>query len=115
MNFKFFNKLISFIFLLLITSSQSLSKTIELELSEKKYGNSIVPVELIIPENPIKIPIPLIILQHGSTRDAGNISNGIVQTDVQMKNLSKASLNNGFAVAIIDAFYKKNIKGSQKT
>ena len=111
----FFNKLISFVFLLLITSSQSLGETIKLELSEKKYGNSIVPVELIIPENPIKIPIPLIILQHGSTRDAGNISNGIVQTDVQMKNLSKASLNNGFAVAIIDAFYKKNIKGSQKT
>jgi len=115
MNIKFFNKLISFIFLLLITSSQSLSETIELELSEKKYGTSKVPVELIIPENPIKKPIPLIILQHGSTRDAGNISNGIVQTDVQMKKLSEAALNNGFAVAIIDAFYKKNIKSNQKT
>ena len=115
MNIKFFNKLISFIFLLLITSSQSLSETIELELSEKKYGTSKVPVELIIPENPIKKPIPLIILQHGSTRDAGNISNGIVQTDVQMKKLSEAALNNGFAVAIIDAFYKKNVISNQKT
>ena len=115
MNINFSNTLISFIFLLLITSSQGFSKTIKLELSEKKYGTSNVPVELIIPENPIKKPIPLIILQHGSTRDAGNISNGIVQTDVQMKNLSTASLNNGFAVAIIDAFYKKNIKSSQKT
>ena len=115
MNIKCFNKLISFIFLLLITSSQSLSETIELELSERKYGISKVPVELIFPQNPIKKPIPLIILQHGSTRDAGNISNGIVQTDIQMKNLSEVSLNNGFAVAIIDAFYEKNIKGSQKT
>ena len=115
MNIKFFNKLISFIFILLITSSQSLSETIELELSEKKYGTSNVPVELIIPDNPINKPIPLIILQHGSTRDAGNISNGIVQTDVQMKKLSEAALNNGFAVAIIDAFYKKNIKSNQKT
>ena len=95
MNIKFFNKLISFIFLLLITSSQSFSETIKLELSEKKYGTSNVPVELIIPENPIKKPIPLIILQHGSSRDAGNISNGIVQTDVQMKKLSEAALNNG--------------------
>lgn len=112
---KFFGKLISFIFLLLITSSQSFSETIKLELSEKKYGSSKVPVELIFPENPIKTPIPLIILQHGSTRDGGNILNGIVKTDVQMKNLSKESLNSGFAVAIIDAFYKKNIKGSQKT
>ena len=115
MNIKFFNKLISFIFLLLIASSQSLSETIELELSEKKYGTSKVPVELIIPENPIKKPIPLIILQHGSSRDAGNISNGIVQTDVQMKKLSEAAIHNGFAVAIIDAFYKKNIKSNQKT
>ena len=114
MNIKFFNKLISFIFILLITSSQSLSETIELELSEKKYGTSKVPVELIIPENPIKKPIPLIILQHGSSRDAGNILNGIVQTDVQMKKLSEAAINNGFAVAIIDAFYKKNIKSNQK-
>ena len=115
MNIKFFNKLISFIFLLLITSSQSFSETIKLELSEKKYGTSNVPIELIFPENPIKKPIPLIILQHGSTRDAGNISNGIVQTDVQMKKLSEAALNNGFAVAIIDAFYKKNVKSHQKT
>ena len=112
---KFFGKLISFIFLFLIISSKSFSETIELELSEKKYGTSKVPIELIFPKSPIKKPVPLIILQHGSTRDAGNISNGIVQTDIQMKNLSKISLNNGFAVAIIDAFYKKNIKGSQKT
>ena len=115
MNIKVFNKLIFFIFLLLIASSSSFSETIKLELSEKKYGTSKVPIELILPQNPIKKPIPLIILQHGSTRDAGNITNGIVQTDVQMKNLSKVSLNNGFAVAIIDAFYKKNIKGNQKT
>ena len=115
MSIKFFNKFISFIFLLLISFSQSFSETIKLELSEKKYGTSNVPVELIIPDNPIKNPIPLIILQHGSSRDAGNISNGIVQTDVQMKKLSESALNNGFAVAIIDAFYKKNIKSNQKT
>ena len=69
----------------------------------------------IYPEKPIKKPLPLVILQHGSTRDGGYLSNGIVQTDVQMKKLSRASLKNGFAVAIIDAFYKKNIKSSQKT
>jgi dienelactone hydrolase len=98
-----------------VASYSSFSETIKLELSEKKYGVSNVPIELIFPENPIKKPIPLIILQHGSTRDGGNILNGIVKTDVQMKKLSKASLKNGFAVAIIDAFYKKNIKSSQKT
>ncbi|MFL2797000.1 MAG: hypothetical protein ACJZ81_04690, partial [Paracoccaceae bacterium] len=61
---QFFGKLISFI-LLLIISSKSFSETIELKLSEKKYGTSKVPVELIFPQNPIKKPIPLIILQHG--------------------------------------------------
>ncbi|MDC0093718.1 dienelactone hydrolase family protein [Alphaproteobacteria bacterium] len=112
---KQFLKSFIYIVILIISPSLSFSETIKLELSEKKYGTSHVPIELIFPENPIKKPIPLIILQHGSTRDAGNISNGIVQTDVQMKKLSTASLNNGFAVAIIDAFYKKNIKSSQKT
>ena len=115
MNILNFYKLISFVFLLLMASSSSFSETIKLKLTEKKYGSSNVPVEFTIPKNPIKKPIPLIILQHGSTRDAGKISNGIVKTDVQMKNLSKASLKNGFAVAIIDAFYKKNIKSSHKT
>ena len=114
-NYKYCYKLIFFILFLLMVSSSGFSETIKLELSEKKYGTSTVPVKFTFPENPIKKPVPLIILQHGSTRDAGKISNGIVQTDVQMKNLSKASLKNGFAVAIIDAFYKKNIKGSQKT
>jgi dienelactone hydrolase len=105
----------SFIFLILIACSSSFSETIKLELSEKKYGVSTVPVELIFPENPIKQPIPLIILQHGSVRDAGHVFDGIVKTDVQMKNLAKSSLKNGFAVALVDAFYKKNLKGSQKT
>ncbi len=108
-------KLIFFISLILLGSSLSFSETIKLELSEKKFGVSQVPVELVFPKNPIKKPFPLIILQHGSTRDAGSVSNGIVQTDVQMRNLSKAALNNGFAVAIIDAFYQKNLKANQKT
>ena len=115
MNIKHCTKFITFLFLFLIAHSSSFSKTIKLELSEKKYGVSSVPIELIFPEKPIKKPLPLVILQHGSTRDAGYLSNGIVQTDVQMKKLSQASLKNGFAVAVIDAFYKKNIKASQKT
>ena len=101
--------------ILIIFPSLSFSETINLKLSESKYGPSNVPVELMFPEKPIKNPIPLIILQHGSVRDAGHVSDGIVKTDVQMKNLAQSSLKNGFAVAIIDAFYKKNIKASQKT
>ena len=41
-----------------MVSSSGFSETIKLELSEKKYGNSYVPVELIFPEKPIKKPVP---------------------------------------------------------
>ena len=112
---KQFLKSFIYIVILIISPSLSFSETIKLKLSESKYGPSNVPVELMFPEKPIKNPIPLIILQHGSVRDAGHVSDGIVKTDVQMKNLAQSSLKNGFAVAIIDAFYKKNIKASQKT
>ena len=112
---KQFLKSFIYIVILIISPSLSFSETINLKLSESKYGPSNVPVELMFPEKPIKNPIPLIILQHGSVRDAGHVSDGIVKTDVQMKNLAQSSLKNGFAVAIIDAFYKKNIKASQKT
>ena len=112
---KQFLKYFIYIVILIISPSLSFSETINLKLSESKYGPSNVPVELIFPENPIKNPIPLIILQHGSVRDAGHVFGGIVKTDVQMKNLAQSSLKNGFAVALVDAFYKKNLKGSQKT
>ena len=89
--------------------------TIKLNLEEKKHGKSIVPVKLLLPSKPIKKPIPLVILQHGSTRDAGKVFDSIVETDEHQKQLAKAALDSGFAVAIIDAFYKKQLKGNQKT
>ena len=89
--------------------------TIKLNIEERKHGKSIVPVKLLLPSRPIKKPIPLVILQHGSTRDAGKVFNSIVETDEHQKQLAKAALDSGFAVAIIDAFYKKKLKGNQKT
>ena len=55
------HKLISFISLIFWGSSLSFGETIKLELSEKKFGISQVPVELVLPKNPIKKPFPLII------------------------------------------------------
>ena len=73
MNIFLGHKLIIIISLILFGSSLSFGETIKLELSEKKFGVSQVPVELVFPKNPIKKPFPLIILQHGSTRDAGRV------------------------------------------
>ena len=89
--------------------------TITLKIEERKHGKSLVPVKILFPSKPIKKPIPLIILQHGSTQDAGTVFNSIVKTDEHQKQLANASLDSGFAVAIIDAFYKKQLKSNQKT
>jgi dienelactone hydrolase len=89
--------------------------TIILNLEERKHGKSLVPVKILFPSKPIKKPIPLIILQHGSTRDAGRVFNSIVETDEHQKQLANAALDSGFAVALIDAFYKKQLKSNQKT
>jgi dienelactone hydrolase len=90
------------------------AETIIYELEEKKYGKSKVPIEIIMPSNPVRTPIPLIITQHGSSRDAGNLSQSIVQTDEYSMRLVKIANENGFAIAVIDAFFNKGLKAKQK-
>jgi dienelactone hydrolase len=106
------------VFLLALSSflviSQSQGETIIYELEEKKYGKSKVPIEIIFPPNPIRTPIPLIITQHGSTRDAGNLSKSIVQTDEYSMRLVKVANETGFAIAVIDAFFNKGLESYQK-
>ena len=55
----------------------------------------------------------MIITQHGSTRDGKKIIDGA--TDEYSKRLIKAGTKEGFAVAALDAFYKKPIKATDKT
>jgi dienelactone hydrolase len=96
------------------SSEESHSETIIYELVEPKYGSSKVPVELLIPSKPTRTPVPLIITQHGSTRDGGYLQKSIVQTDEYSKRLVKAANEWGFAIAVIDAFYNKGLNSSQK-
>ena len=96
------------------SSDEPHSETIIYELLERKYGSSKVPVELIIPSKPKRTPVPLIITQHGSSRDGGFLRKSIVQTDEYSKRLVKAANERGFAIAVIDAFYNKGLKPSQK-
>ena len=92
----------------------AVAETITLELKDKKFGKSPVPIEFVTPKKAIKTPVPLVILQHGSTQDAQNIFGGSVNTDVHQYRLAKQLLNRGFAVAVIDAFYKKGLKPGDK-
>jgi dienelactone hydrolase len=91
------------------------AETLFLEVEEKKHGPAKVPVELIFPDKPLNVPTPLVMLQHGSTRDAGQVFNSIVETDEHQKRLARHALERGFAVAIVDAFHKKGLAGNQKT
>ena len=85
-----------------------------LELSEPRYGNQPVPVEVWLP-NTGQASYPLIITQHGSTRDGHRFENGKGQTDVYSTRLMQAAVTRGFAVAALDAFNEKNIGPSDKS
>jgi dienelactone hydrolase len=115
MNKGFVTLLFVFAFVFCGRSELVWADTVTLNLEERRHGKSIVPVKLLFPSKPIKKPIPLVILQHGSTRDAGKVFNSIVETDEHQKQLANAALDSGFAVAVIDAFYKKQLKDNQKT
>ena len=57
--------------------------------------------------------LPIIITQHGSTRDGKKIKDGAI--DEYSKRIIEEGIKQGFAVAAIDAFYKKDIKPTDKT
>jgi len=109
---KFFKTSTIVILLLLLKIKISTSETLKLELNERKFGKSEVLVELIFPNKKSNI-FPLIISQHGSTLDA-KIDGSSVRTDEHTKRLLKKAIENGFAVAIVDAFYTHDIKPNQK-
>ena len=57
---------------------------------------------------------PLIITQHGSSRDGGSFHSGKGRTDEMSMRLMTQAPKRGFAVASIDAFYNTSIKPSDK-
>lgn len=62
-----------------------------------------------------KGPLPVIITQHGSSRDGIVFSGGRGQTDEYSTRLVYEGTKRGFAVAAIDAFYKTRIQPGDKT
>tara|TARA_Y200000002_G_C22633735_1_gene643695 strand:- start:198 stop:1106 length:909 start_codon:yes stop_codon:yes gene_type:complete len=100
--------------ILILLTQAAFAETIILELKDKKFGKSPVPVEFVMPEKGIKTPVPLVILQHGSTQDAPNVFGGSANTDVHQYRLAKLALQNGFAVAVVDAFYEKGLRPGDK-
>lgn len=84
-----------------------------IDLPDRVFGTRPVPVELWIPDTG-KARYPLVITQHGSTRDGYRFEGGKGQTDVYSTRFMQAAVARGFAVAALDAFFDKNLAPSEK-
>ena len=91
----------------------SASEYLKFNSQDEKFPNhSEVLVEISLPKK-FSGKLPVIITQHGSTRDGKKMKDGA--TDEYSKRIIKAGTKEGFAVAALDAFYKKPIKATDKT
>lgn len=83
-------------------------------LRERVFGEMQVPVEIFFPKVGTA-PYPLIIHQHGSSRDGFSFEGGIGKTDEHGTRLKQAALSKGYAFAALDAFESKGLRPSDKT
>ena len=101
------------IFFYLIFLNVSAAEYLKFNSTDQKFPNhSEVLVEISFPKKNAG-KLPLIITQHGSTRDGKKIQDGA--TDEYSTRIIKEGTKQGFAVAAIDAFYKKPVKANEKT
>lgn len=96
-----------------VAMAEKETQTLILNLKDKVHGIAKVPVEISYP-NKGDGPFPLIITQHGSTRDGHIFKGRLGKSDEYSRRLMMAAVQQGYAVAVIDAFYKKGLKGSDK-
>ena len=101
------------IFFFLFFLNATASEYLKFNSADRKFPNhSEVIVEISFPKR-YSGKLPVIITQHGSTRDGKKIQDGA--TDEYSKRIIKEGTKQGFAVAALDAFYKKPIKAHEKT
>ena len=101
------------IFFYLIFLNVSAAEYLKFNSTDQKFPNhSEVLVEISFPKKTAG-KLPLIITQHGSTRDGKQIQDGA--TDEYSTRIIKEGTKQGFAVAAIDAFYKKPVTANEKT
>ena len=101
------------IFFYFIFLNVSATEYLKFNAADPKFPNhSEVIVEISFPKK-YSGKLPVIITQHGSTRDGKKIQDGA--TDEYSKRIIKEGTKQGFVVAALDAFYKKPIKAHEKT
>ncbi len=101
------------VFVNLFFLNVSATEYLKFNSKDKKFPNhSEILVEISFPKK-FTGKLPVIITQHGSTRDGKKIKDGAI--DEYSKRIIEKGIKQGFAVAAIDAFYKKEIKPTDKT
>jgi len=113
------SRLLALAAMLLMLAGQTMAagftrESFVVELREPAFGERPVPVELWIPDTG-KPSYPLVITQHGSTLDGYRFEGGKGRTDTYSSRMMQAAVARGFAVAVLDAFYEKNLAPSDKT
>jgi len=85
------------------------------EFSGTSRGKEKPVIAMIASPPGAKGKLPLIITQHGSSRDGVNFPGGKGRTDEYSSRLMREGTKRGFAVVALDAFYKTDIQPSEKT
>ena len=87
---------------------------LKFKVPDKKFPNKDYVLAQIHFPKILNTKFPLIIHQHGSTRDGVEFEAWGGKTDEWGRRLVDLSLDRGYAVAIIDAFYDRDLKPGDK-
>ena len=89
-------------------------EVIKFQMPDKKFpGRDDVLAQIHFPSN-IKERLPIIIHQHGSTRDGFKFKKWGGKTDEWGKRLLDKATERGYAVALLDTFYKRKLEPTDK-
>mgnify|MGYP002001280219 CR=1 FL=1 len=86
-----------------------------LKFSSMSRGAERLVIAMIAMPLEAKGPLPVIITQHGSSRDGIGFPGGEGRTDEYSTRLMREGAKRGFAVVALDAFYKAGIQPTDKT
>ncbi len=89
-------------------------EVIKFQMPDQKFpGKDDVLAQIHFPSN-IKEGLPIIIHQHGSTRDGFKFKKWGGKTDEWGKRLIDKATERGYAVALLDTFYKRKLEPTDK-
>ena len=106
----------SFVILCLASSngnSNYIIEVINFESDSRGFSKPVIALVAIPKQNKDKYPV--IITQHGSTRDGINFLDTGGKTDEYSSRVISEGTKRGFAVIAIDAFFKTALRPSQKS